>query len=369
MKSRTRSLRLCAAILLPIARYALHAQDAPPEPKDFSKTNSVTIFLGEDAGRRNRVSGQGLEHVSRGRDGRTAPENIQGVPCRSIQLTDDGVPKGYFVFTIDPTFKDRDLGRVRIDLEYFDGLDPQGGVFGVQYDAKGSDQNRALTVKQVLPNVILKGSGRWLKTTFHLKDAGFRNAQGGGSDFRLWASPPELSVSRVTLTLEPSEISARANAPLTLNAAGEAKLTDWNLQWDSGGKPSFSKQSANQNGTNALVIRAPGEFSVGSSRTVVLLAPGLYQFIGKVRTEGLKSERDENRGGVTLRISGRYTPQMITAATDWTPVTYDLTIAEQEYVELVCELRATEGLAHFDLDSMKLIRKTLPAAPAAVPPK
>jgi hypothetical protein len=155
---------------------------------------------------------------------------------------------------------------------------------------------------------------------------------------------------------------------LTLNAAGEAKLPDWNLQWDSGSKPSFSKQTANQNGTNALVIRAPGEFSVGSWRTVVLLAPGLYQFIGRVRTEGLKPEPDENRGGVTLRISGRYSPQMITAAADWAPITYDLTIAEQEYVELVCELRATEGLARFDLDSLKLVRKTLPAAPAALPP-
>jgi len=91
-----------------------------------------------------------------------------------------------------------------------------------------------------------------------------------------------------------------------------------------------------------------------------LLAPGLYQFIGKVRTEGLQPEPDENRGGVTLRISGRYSPKMLSEAIDWTTVTYDLTMAEQDYVELVCELRASEGTARFDLDSLKLLRKTLP---------
>jgi len=124
----------------------------------FQKTNSVTIFLGE-AGRGNRLTGKGLEHRSRGRDTHTVVENIQGVPCRSLHLTVDGVSKGYFVLSIDPTFKEQDISKVRIDVDYFDGLDQQAGVFGVQYDAKGSDQNAALTVKQVLPNVVLKGFG------------------------------------------------------------------------------------------------------------------------------------------------------------------------------------------------------------------
>ena len=114
----------------------------------------------------------------------------------------------------------------------------------MQYDAKGSDDNRVLTVKQVLPNIVLHGSGRWLKATFHLKDAGFRNGQSGGSDFRLWASPPELSVSRLTLTLERPE-DAPTNAPLAFKD-GEAKPADWNLQWDSGSKPSFSRNTAKE---------------------------------------------------------------------------------------------------------------------------
>src|SRR5258706_1705772 len=194
MKIRNRSLSLfCAcgfAILLPLAPGSLYCQDDPLEAKDFSGTNSVTIFLGQAEGG-NRVAGTGLEHRSRGRDGRTIVENVQGVPCRSLHLTDEGVPKGYFFFSIDPTFKSRDVTRVRIDVDYFDGVEQPAGVFGVQYDARGSEENPALTVKQVLPNVTLKGSGRWLKTTFHLRNAGFRNAQSGRSDFRLWASPPE----------------------------------------------------------------------------------------------------------------------------------------------------------------------------------
>jgi len=367
MKTGNRSLPFLPYLFITLISFAvpvLLAQNDPLESGDYSKTNSVTILLGEEQ-RRNLVSGRGLEHRPRGRDGRTVFETVQGVPCRSLHLTEDVVPKGYFFFTIDPTFKQRDLAAVRIDIDYFDGAEEPGGVFGVQYDAKGSDDNRVLTVKQVLPNIVLHGSGRWLKATFHLKDAGFRNGQSGGSDFRLWASPPELSVSRLTVTVERPE-AAPTNAPMAFKD-GEAKLADWNLQWDSGSKPSFSRNPANDTGRKSLVIRAPGTFSVGSWRCVVLLDPGQYQFHGKVRTEGLQPEAPEDRVGATLRASGRYSLSTLNEALEWTTLTYDFTVAERDYLELVCELRASAGSARFDLDSLRLMRKTYPAAPPAAP--
>ena len=105
------------------------------------------------------------------------------------------------------------------------------------------------------------------------------------------------------------------------------------------------------------MIRAPGEFGVGSWRTSVLLEAGDYQFVGKVRTEGVAIDLPENRTGVTLRISGSYQGKMVSDATNWTSLTYDFTIPALEYVELVCELRASQGTARFAVDSLKLIRK------------
>jgi hypothetical protein len=341
-----------AATLLLFASQAL-AQD---DKKDFSRTNAVAIVFGEsEIG--TRVSGNGLEHRSYSSDGITKPENVQGVSCRSLHLTERGVPKGYFFFTIDPSFKNRDISRVKIEVDYFDGLDLLGTVFGVQYDAKGSDENRALTVKQILPNIVLRGSGQWLKATFHLPDAKFANSQSHKSDFRIWASPPELSLSRVTLTLESSE--SVANAPLKFDGAGEARLRDWNLQWDTGVKPSFSVRETKDGEPATLVIRAPDAVSVGSWRSAAFLEPGLYQFVGKAKLEGFDPAAEEERSGIALRISGRYVPSMVTAAPDWTIIQYDFTLADADWVELVCELRATQGTARFDRDSLRILRRKL----------
>jgi hypothetical protein len=324
------------------------------EKKDFSRRSSVAITFGE-AEIGTRVSGDGLDHRSYSSDGITVPETVQGVSCRSLHLTDRGVPKGYFFFTIDPGFKQQDLARVKIEVDYFDGLEPSGGVFGLQYDAKGSDENRVLTVKQILPNVLLKGSGRWLKATFHVPDGRFANSQGHKSDFRIWASPPELSISRLTVTVETSD--PPTNAPLRFDARGEASLADWNLQWDSGVKPSFSSVKSRNDEPAALVIRAPDAVSVGSWRTAVFLEPGIYQFIGKAKVEGFDPAAEEERSGISLRISGRGVAKMVTQAPDWTEIRYDFTLADPEWVELVCELRASQGTARFDLGSLKVVRR------------
>jgi hypothetical protein len=89
-----------------------------------------------------------------------------------------------------------------------------------------------------------------------------------------------------------------------------------------------------------------------------LLEEGEYQFIGRMRAEGLQFGNNITRGGVTLRISGDRTPKMLTEATDWTPFTYDFSVIGLTDIELLCELRASRGRAWFDADSLKLVRKT-----------
>ena len=50
--------------------------------------------------------------------------------------------------------------------------------------------------------------------------------------------------------------------------------------------------------------------------------------------------------------------KVIPQASDWTTLTYDFTLPALTYVELICEVRGNQGSARFDLDSLKLIRKS-----------
>src|SRR5258705_8481872 len=118
-------------------------------------------------------------------------------------------------------------------------------------------------------------------TAFDVRDATFQTSGTGRADSRLWASPPELYVSRVTVTLEPVRKSP-ATKPLAFDATSEAKLREWNVQWDSGSKPSFSRTTA-PDGSRWLEIQAHGELVGGSWRTCPLLEAGAYGFVARVR--------------------------------------------------------------------------------------
>jgi hypothetical protein len=310
-------------------------------------------------GRRLREIGdQGLRHpAGAGGDAQTTFTEVNGVPCGCLDSVLERYPKAYFPFLIDPSFKSQGVSNVRIEVEYFDGLEGQEGVFGLQYDASGAanGNNPNPASKACLPNVPLRGSQRWLNATFHAKNATFHNSQNAGGDFRLWASPPELCVSRVTVALEPPQ-QAPKEMPLVFNPTGEAKLEEWYVQWDSGTKPVFVRSTAKD--ARWVEVRAPGAFGVGSWRTCLLLEPGEYQFVGKARTQALEGGPGGQTCGVSLRMSFQRKATVIPQAPDWTTLTYDLTLPEQTYVELICEVRGSQGSARFDLDSLKLIRKS-----------
>jgi hypothetical protein len=361
------SALLIAALCL-LSPCFVPGKDDPLEPKDFSNTNSVTVLLA-DAEHWDGLQGDGLVFGHwHGGDGRTAITKVEGVRCACMSLSGadyPGYPKGYFYFTIDPSFKGEEVANVKIDVDYFDGFDGQLGVLSLQYDATGSGDDPNPAYKQSYRHVPLKGSAKWLKASFHLKGATFKNSESGRADFRLWASPPELCVSRVTVTLDPWEPSLQASNALAFNAAGEAKLGEWNVQWDSGSLPSFSRLPTNQKGPRWLEIRAPGTFAVGSWRTTALLEAGEYQFVGKVRTEGVENGPLATPGGVALRMSLRSAGKIVSEAPDWTTLTYDITMPALGEVELVCEFRGAQGSARFDEDSLKLIRRSKPAKAAS----
>jgi len=219
-------------------------------------------------------------------------------------------------------------------------------VMGLEFDSSEFGDFPNASYKPQLPNVPLRGSKKWMKGTFRIRGGGFRNSQNAGSDFRLWASPPELLIRRVTVTLDPPKEGAWPT-PLAFDAKSQAKLQNWNVQWDSGEKPSFA--SGTNDGVRWLEIKASQGSGRGSWRTSVLLEPGQYQFIGKARAEG---------GGVGLRASYRGGGRIIKPAPEWTSLAYDFDMMATEYVELVAEFSGDKGSARFDEDSFKLTRKS-----------
>jgi hypothetical protein len=305
----------------------------------------VTLYL-EDANR--SAAGGGLSHAYWERDGRTEISGVEGVGCRSLRLANPDAVMGYFYFALHPTFKEQDVSRVRIDVVYFDGARGHEGVFGLQYDATGAPNG--ISSKALLPNVPLKGSGQWRTNSFHVRDGTFQNAQNARSDFRLWARPADFSVSRVTVTLEPE---APALHPLSFNASGEARLSEWHQQPYARTKTVFSRRTNETDGVRWLQISVTEGQGGGSWRTAPLLGAGEYRFVARARTT------EPARGNAAvLRVSGRPPIESVKVTPEWTILTYDFSVSSPEYVELVCDFFGTEGGVQFDLDSLKLIRQS-----------
>src|SRR5262249_36876718 len=123
------------------------------------------------------------------------------------------------------------------------------------------------------------------------------------------------------------------------------------------GSPSFSRQN------DRLEITASGDRSYGTWRRNVLLEAGGYQFVGRVKTDGVESDDGVQRGGVALVISGDRLPPTLSAPPAWTMITYNLSLQGLTDVELICELRASKGRASFDAESLKLVRLEGPSRP------
>ena len=71
----------------------------PAAYKDFSKTNTVGVILGEVE----HEYDHGLQHLYHEKDGFTQPASVRHTTCRCINLANNSI--GYFYFKIDPTFK------------------------------------------------------------------------------------------------------------------------------------------------------------------------------------------------------------------------------------------------------------------------
>jgi hypothetical protein len=137
--------------------------------------------------------------------------------------------------------------------------------------------------------------------------------------------------------------------------AGFMAVTNW-VQTVEVGKAALT-QEKDQAGRTLLHIRTE-ENGAASWRSRVRLERGQYRFQGKLKIQGIVLASDDPRAGVGLRISRRKFPRKLSGDADWSSAAFDFEVQQdQSDVELVCELRAAQGDAWFDLKTLRVIRR------------
>ena len=113
-----------------------------------------------------------------------------------------------------------------------------------------------------------------------------------------------------------------------------------------------------RDGRPALIIEA-GPMTMASWRGKALLPPGRYRFEARAATEAVAAIGFGKTHGVGLRVGGRPRAQPVGLLNDqpWTRLQAEFEVKDApEEVELICELRARQGTAWFDLASLRLTR-------------
>jgi hypothetical protein len=112
-------------------------------------------------------------------------------------------------------------------------------------------------------------------------------------------------------------------------------------------------------GRPALRIKA-GPVTAASWRMSVVLGRGCYRFEGRARVVGVVPLPFGNHQGAELRAAGRRQspPSRFVGDSDWRQLSVDFEVlSKSEEIELACELRASQGEAWFDLDSLRLAQR------------
>jgi spore coat protein CotH len=149
-------------------------------------------------------------------------------------------------------------------------------------------------------------------------------------------------------------------APLQFDASNSAHLTKWTPEDPK--RTSTLDTPTDSDGKKALHIVA-GPNCIASWRTRVLLGPGHYVLEARMRTAGVVPLSDEpvKKGvGAGIRISRADSarPNGLIGDNAWQKVEYEFSVAqESEEPWLICELRASQGEAWFDLASLRLRRR------------
>lgn len=114
-----------------------------------------------------------------------------------------------------------------------------------------------------------------------------------------------------------------------------------------------------QGGRPSLLRISAGPRTSASWRCRVLLTPGQYRFEGLVATQGVEPLPFGKRQGACLRVAGfpqGVSPSLVGTSAPQTLSAPFVVEGGSREVELLCELRASAGIASFHHDSLRLVR-------------
>jgi len=121
------------------------------------------------------------------------------------------------------------------------------------------------------------------------------------------------------------------------------------------------------------IVAGPAGRCTASWRSRIILPGGRYLFSGQVRTKNVTPlAKDVNTKGVGAGIrqsQHQVRKHGLVGDTDWQTVQYEFDVpGETGEAVLLCELRAEQGEAWFDLNSLKVSRNTtIPLSAPNVP--
>jgi len=137
---------------------------------------------------------------------------------------------------------------------------------------------------------------------------------------------------------------------------GAARLAGWRER----NEPATARLDRSRDGDRSLLHIAAAGNCTASWRARVLLDGGRYRFEGLARGAGIVPFGGGEPGeGAGLRISGmqRSGADKLAGDSTWTRLGFEFDVSPpSNFVELVCELRATRGEVWFDADSLRLVR-------------
>lgn len=140
----------------------------------------------------------------------------------------------------------------------------------------------------------------------------------------------------------------------TFDASGVARLEGWSA------KPDWNSSSVKaivSGGKACFCIQAANGYCFGSWRLPVWLPAGTYRMEGSAKTRGVMGLPSRTGSGAGVRVLGKRRGSGVQDSNDWTPVVHNFVVQEGcEWAELIAELRAYQGTAWFDPETLRLIR-------------
>jgi spore coat protein H len=155
-------------------------------------------------------------------------------------------------------------------------------------------------------------------------------------------------------------------------ASGVASITNWIVPLTPRDPANAIRDRVKIDGRQALHILTTNKTTNTSAswRASVLLTQGNYRFEALAKVAGVVSLMNANKGGgAGIRHSGIRKPRtnQLDGDSSWVPLQYEFQVPyEEDEVQLLCELRASQGEAWFDLESLRLV-KVPPLNPASSP--